>query len=102
MLSKNLYIHRKQFPLILSFAITIHKCQGLSLDTAIIDLSTDFLGDGMAYVALSHVRTLNGLHLLSFHPFSVKVSNPCIDEIKRLRSKFRSDLPLLKNTKGKK
>ena len=44
MLSKNLYIHRKQFPLILSYAITIHKCQGLSLDTAIIDLSTDVFG----------------------------------------------------------
>ena len=59
MLSKNLYI---QFPLILSYAITIHKCQGLSLDTAIIDLSTDVFGDGMAYVALSRVCTLNGLH----------------------------------------
>ena len=53
----NLYIHRKQFPLILSYAITIHKCQGLSLDTAIIDLSIDVFGDGMAYVALSRVRT---------------------------------------------
>ena len=39
MLMKNMYIHRKQYPLILAFAITIHKCQGLSLDTAIIDLS---------------------------------------------------------------
>ena len=56
----------------------------------------------MAYVALSRVRTLNGLHLLSFDPLSVKVSNPCINDINRLRSKFRSDLPLLKNTKGKK
>ena len=70
-LSQNLYIHRKQFPLILSYAITIHKCQGLSLDTAIIDLSTDVFGDGMAYVALSRVRTLNILHLLSFDPLSV-------------------------------
>ena len=101
-LSKNLYIHRKQFPLILSYAITIHKCQGLSLDTAIIDLSTDVFGDGMAYVALSRVRTLNGLHLLSFDPLSVKVSNPCINEINRLRSKFRSDLPEIKNSKRKK
>ena len=97
MLSKNLYIHRKQFPLILSYAITIHKCQGLSLDTAIIDLSTDVFGDGMVYLALSSVRTLNGLHLLSFDPLSVKVSNPCINAINRLRSKFRSDLPEIKN-----
>uniref|UniRef100_A0A1X7VXB4 OTU domain-containing protein n=1 Tax=Amphimedon queenslandica TaxID=400682 RepID=A0A1X7VXB4_AMPQE len=102
MLSKNLYIHRKQFPLILSYAITIHKCQGLSLDTAIIDLSTDVFGDGMAYVALSRVRTLNGLHLLSFDPVSVKVSNPCINEINRLRTNFRNDLPQIKKSKGKK
>uniref|UniRef100_A0A1X7V588 OTU domain-containing protein n=1 Tax=Amphimedon queenslandica TaxID=400682 RepID=A0A1X7V588_AMPQE len=85
MLSKNLYIHRKQFPLILSYAITIHKCQGLSLDTAIIDLSTDVFGDGMAYVALSRV-----------------LSNLCINEINRLRSKFRKDLPQIKKSKGKK
>ena len=48
------------------------------------------------------VRTLNGLHLLSFDPLSVKVSNPCINEINRLRSKFRSDLPEIKNSKRKK
>uniref|UniRef100_A0A1X7UYM4 Uncharacterized protein n=1 Tax=Amphimedon queenslandica TaxID=400682 RepID=A0A1X7UYM4_AMPQE len=102
MLSKNLYIHRKQFLLILSYAITIHKCQGLSLDTAIIDLSTDVFGDGMAYVALSRVRTLNGLQLLSFDPLSVKVSNPCINEINRLRTNFRNDLPQIKKSKGKK
>ena len=102
MLSKNLYIHRKLFPLILSYAITIHKCQGLSLDIAIIDLSTDVFGDGMAHVALSRVRTLNGLHLLSFDSLSVKVSNPCINEINRLRSKFRIDLPKIKNSKRKK
>uniref|UniRef100_A0A1X7V0G4 OTU domain-containing protein n=1 Tax=Amphimedon queenslandica TaxID=400682 RepID=A0A1X7V0G4_AMPQE len=75
MLSKNLYIHRKQFPLILSYAITIHKCQGLSLDAAIIDLSTDVFGD---------------------------VSNPCINEINRLRTYFRNDLPQIKKSKGKK
>ena len=55
MLSKNLYIHRKQFPLILSYAITIHKCQGLSLDTAIIDLLTDVFGDGMV-VSCTYIK----------------------------------------------
>uniref|UniRef100_A0A1X7UQ61 OTU domain-containing protein n=1 Tax=Amphimedon queenslandica TaxID=400682 RepID=A0A1X7UQ61_AMPQE len=92
----------KRVSFILSYAITIHKCQGLSLDTAIIDLSTDVFGDGMAYVALSCVHTLNGLHLLSFDPLSVKVSNPCINELNCLRSKFRNDIPQIKKSKGKK
>ena len=39
MVMKNFYVYRKQFPLILAYAVTIHKCLGLSLDCAIIDLS---------------------------------------------------------------
>ena len=54
------------------------------------------------FIKNDRVRTLNGLHLLSFDPLSVKVSNPCIKEINRLRSKFRSDLPEIKNSKRKK
>ena len=97
MLMKNMYIHRKQYPLILAFVITIHKCQGLSLDTAIIDLSQEVFGDGMAYVALSRVRTLSGLHLITLDPGCIYANNPCIGEINRLRSKYRPDL--LKNQK---
>ena len=55
---KNFYVYRKQFPLILTYAVTIHKCQGLSLDCAIVDLSCEVFSDGMAYVALSRVRSL--------------------------------------------
>ena len=49
MVMKNICVHCKQFPLILAYAVTIHKCQGLSLDCAIIDLSAEVFSDGMAY-----------------------------------------------------
>ena len=39
MVMKNFYVYRKQYPLVLAYAVTIHKCQGLSLDCAIVDLS---------------------------------------------------------------
>ena len=39
---------------------------GLSLDCAIVDFSEQVFSAGMAYVALSHVRTLDGLFLVSF------------------------------------
>ena len=92
---RRFYVYRKQFPLILAFAVTIHKCQGLSLDCAIVDLSSDIFATGMAYVAMSHVRTLAGLYLLAFDPKSIKVSRECTEEVNRLRKLFRSDIPCI-------
>ena len=48
--------YRQYFPLILVYAVTIHKCQDLSLDCAIVDMSDRVFSAGMAYVALSRVR----------------------------------------------
>jgi ATP-dependent DNA helicase PIF1 len=52
----------KQYPVRLAYAMTIHKSQGLSLDAAYIDIRAA-REPGQAYVALSRVRTLAGLHL---------------------------------------
>ena len=90
---KNYYIYRTQFPLMLAYAVTIHKCQGLSLDSAIVDLSEKVFADGMAYVALSRVRSITGLHIVSFEPQSIRVSTSSLKEINRLRKAFRKDLP---------
>ena len=57
-------LQRAQLPLVPYWAAIIHKMQGLSLDAAVIDLGPSIFEDGMAYVALSQVRTLDGVALL--------------------------------------
>jgi len=69
---KSIYYTRKQFPLMLAFAITIHKSQGLSLENAIVDAGSTNFGPGMIYVALSRVTSLNGLHLIDLDSRQVK------------------------------
>ncbi len=61
-----------QVPLRLAWAITIHKSQGMSLDAAEIDLRNAFTY-GQGYVALSRVRSLDGMKVLGLNPQALLV-----------------------------
>lgn len=65
----------KQIPLIYAWAVTIHKSQGMSLDMAQIDAGSNIFECGQTYVALSRIKTLNGLYLTAFDPQKIKVNN---------------------------
>ena len=57
-----------QFPLTLAWAVTIHKCQGLTLPEIVIDMTPakGKFRPGEAYVAFSRVRTLETLHIINY------------------------------------
>jgi ATP-dependent DNA helicase PIF1 len=75
-----------QFPLRLAWAITVHKSQGMTLDAAVMDLSQAF-EYGQGYVALSRVRSSDGLHLLGWNERALQVH----PQILGVDASFRSE-----------
>ncbi|XP_058762907.1 uncharacterized protein LOC131636298 [Vicia villosa] len=67
-------LKRRQFPIIVSYVMTINKCQGQSLDTVGLYFPRDIFTHGQIYVALSRVTTKQGIKILVY------------DEIDKLKS----------------
>jgi ATP-dependent DNA helicase PIF1 len=75
-----------QIPLIYAWGITIHKAQGASLDIAEIDAGSNIFECGQTYVALSRVKSLEGLYLTAFNPSKIKVNKKVQDFYEGLNS----------------
>jgi len=73
-----------QLPLRLAWAITVHKSQGMTLETAEIDLSKSF-EKGQGYVALSRLKSLKGLKLVGFNRTALEVDNLAFRADKRFQ-----------------
>ena len=70
-----------QLPVRLAWAITVHKSQGMSLDAAEMDLSKSFV-PGQGYVALSRLRSIEGLTLLGLNRMALQV-DPYVLELNK-------------------
>lgn len=68
-----------QVPLILAWALTIHKAQGSTLDIAEVDAGSGIFECGQTYVALSRVKSLEGLYLSSFDAKRVRINKKVQD-----------------------
>ena len=78
---------RTQFPLTLAWAVTIHRCQGLTLPGIVMDMTPakGKFKPGQAYVAFSRVRTIDKLHIINYTQNQIHVSEHVEAEVKRLR-----------------
>lgn len=74
-----------QIPLRLAWAITIHKSQGMTLDAVEIDLSRTF-ETGQGYVALSRIKSIDGLRLIGLNDMALRVDPLILKIDSRIKS----------------
>ncbi|WP_066630149.1 helix-turn-helix domain-containing protein [Labilibacter marinus] len=86
----------KQYPLKLAWAITVHKSQGLTFDKAIIDVQNAF-APGQIYVALSRLRSLDGLILTSPIPTEGFQVDPSLKSFSEIKKQPEELIPILKS-----
>jgi len=91
-----------QVPLILSWALTIHKSQGATLDAAEIDVGSGIFECGQTYVALSRVKSLDGLYLTSFDVKRIRINKKVKEYYESLQlyyqTKETSQIPVAVST----
>jgi ATP-dependent DNA helicase PIF1 len=77
-------VSREQYPLRLAYGITIHKSQGMTLEKLIVDCNRIF-ECGQVYVALSRIKSIDGLYLKSFNPQKVWANEEVVEFYKSVK-----------------
>ena len=81
----------RQIPLILAWALTIHKSQGATMDAIEVDAGSGIFECGQTYVALSRVKSLEGLYLSAFDVTRIKVNRKVQEFYERMRKMKRDE-----------
>lgn len=81
-------IKRTQFPIVLAFAVSIHKSQGCTLDLMKVDLGANIFTDGQFYTAISRIRDVSGLSIITLDWNKVLVDK----RVKEFYAKNRSKI----------
>ena len=89
-------VSRTQFPLFLCWAVTIHKCQGMTLPEIVVDMSREKgrYREGQAYVAFSRVTQLDKLHIVNYTREQIRVSSSVKEEMGRCDVESVPDMPI--------
>jgi ATP-dependent DNA helicase PIF1 len=82
-----------QYPLVLAWALTIHKIQGTTLTNAEIDIGNRIFEYGQSYVALSRVKSLDGLYLSEFNPERIGANPIVIEFYKKMQETNENTTP---------
>ena len=87
---------RIQFPLVFAWAVTIHKCQDLTLPEIVVDMtpSKGKYRSGQAYVAFSCVHEVSKLHIINYTCCQIHMCEYVAKEMERLRKNQLPEMPL--------
>ena len=97
------FIRKKQIPLRLAWAISIHKSQGITLDCLVTSLHKDEIFEySMAYVALSRVKTVEGLFLDKFSRSSIRSHPKALEFYQNLKNNKQEDKSNINGTMNSK
>ncbi len=80
----DMIVVKKQIPLILAWAITIHKAQGMTLEYIKTDIGSSIFEYGQAYVVLSRIKDISGLSLINIDYSKIKAHPKILDYYKTL------------------